>query len=89
MAFGVPVILSDRCGVSELVRKEQAGLVVPVETNEVAAAIRSVLSDRDQYRRFQAGCTHLVEGLSWDHLTRQMEDSYEAIAIKNRQTTEP
>jgi glycosyltransferase involved in cell wall biosynthesis len=89
MAFGVPVILSDRCGVSELVRKEQAGLVVPVETNEVAAAIGSVLSDRDQYRRFQAGCTHLVEGLGWDHLTRQMEDCYEIIAKKYLQTTEP
>jgi glycosyltransferase involved in cell wall biosynthesis len=89
MAFGVPVILSDTCGVSELVRKEQAGLIVPVERNKIAAAIRSLLSDSDLYRRSQAGCARLVEGLSWHQLTSQMEAAYETVAKKNRQTTEP
>jgi glycosyltransferase involved in cell wall biosynthesis len=89
MACGVPVILSENCGISELVRKEQAGLIVPTEKNEVAAAIRSLLSEPDLYQRLQAGCARLVAGLSWEELTKQMESAYKTIAEKNRETREP
>jgi glycosyltransferase involved in cell wall biosynthesis len=89
MACGVPVILSDTCGISELVQKEQAGLVVPVEKNQIAASIRSLFADPHLYRLLQAGGARLVAGLNWEKLSTQMEDAYEIITEKNLQKKEP
>ena len=89
MASGVPVILSENCGISELVRKEHAGLIVRREESEIAAAIHSLLSDSDLYRRLQNGGARLIAGLNWNQLTIQMENCYGTIAKKNLQIEEP
>jgi len=75
MACGVPVVVSDGCGISSLV-EGQAGLVIAPRTESVAEAVQKMLSDKALYARFKAGCHQVADRLSWDHLAAQMETYY-------------
>jgi glycosyltransferase involved in cell wall biosynthesis len=75
MTCGVPVIVSDGCGISSLV-EGHAGFVVPPSTEAVAEAMQKMLSDKALYARFKAGCQQVADRLSWDHLAAQMETYY-------------
>ncbi len=46
IALGTPVVVTDQCGVAELVRQTNFGAVVPVKTDAVVAAIEGVLNGR-------------------------------------------
>ena len=75
MAHGVPVIVSDACGVSPLVRGK-AGLVVAPSAEAVSGALRCMLGDKDLYARLKAGCPLVAAELSWTGLAAQMEGYY-------------
>jgi len=75
MVCGVPVIVSDACGISSLV-DGKAGLVIPPRTEELTAALQKMLRDKALYARFQQGCHQVANQLSWDHLAAQMETYY-------------
>jgi glycosyltransferase involved in cell wall biosynthesis len=72
---GIPVIITDACGIRSLI-DGRAGLVIAPEQQALAAAIRSLLSDRSLYRKLQAGCPGVAAQLGWDRLTEQMEGYY-------------
>jgi glycosyltransferase involved in cell wall biosynthesis len=83
MACGVPVIVSQYCGIRSLV-DGRAGLVIMPEKEPLVKAIRSLIDDRALYARFAAGCHAVTEELSWDRLTEQMEGYYaEVLAGSN------
>jgi len=48
MAHGLPVILSNRVGIAEDVRRHGAGLITDVDVEQVARAIRDVMADPDR-----------------------------------------
>ena len=75
VACGVPVIVSDACGIASLV-EGKAGLVIPARTECLSDALQRMLSDGDVYARFKAGCREVAEQLSWDSLAAQMESYY-------------
>lgn len=75
MACGVPVIVSDTCGISSLV-EGQAGLVIKPSSEAIAEALQKMLSDKALYARFKEGCHQVADLLSWDHLAAQMETYY-------------
>jgi glycosyltransferase involved in cell wall biosynthesis len=75
IAFGVPVIITEFCGIRSLV-SGRAGLVVAPEKMELAKAIRSLISDVELYRKSKAGCAEVTAQLGWDRLTEQMERYY-------------
>jgi glycosyltransferase involved in cell wall biosynthesis len=75
MAFGVPVIISEFCGIRSVV-EGQAGVVIPVERAALTAALRSLLTDTALYARFQEGCATVAAELSWDSVTEKMEGYY-------------
>ncbi len=75
MACGVPVIVSDVCGVSSLV-EGKAGLVISPRMESIAEALTTMLGDRALYARFRAGCREVAEQLSWDALAARMENYY-------------
>ena len=75
LAFGVPVIITEFCGLRSLV-SGRAGLVVAPEKMELAEAISSLISDEDLYSKLKAGCAEVTAQLSWDRLTEQMEGYY-------------
>lgn len=80
MACGTPVVVTDRCGVADLVRKG-AGLVVPYDQ----AALRDALSDlvRDSAKREEMGRGAAVQAATctWDQITASLESVYAARAL--------
>jgi glycosyltransferase involved in cell wall biosynthesis len=61
MACGAPCILSDLPWVHELIRHEQHALVVPIEDDVVAGAMRRLLTDEALADRMARAGRHLVE----------------------------
>jgi glycosyltransferase involved in cell wall biosynthesis len=75
IASGVPVIISEACGIRSLV-SGRVGLIVAPETRPLADAIYALTSDRPAYERMRALCPSVAAQLSWDRLSEQMEDYY-------------
>jgi glycosyltransferase involved in cell wall biosynthesis len=75
MACGVPVIVTEACGIRSLV-SDRAGLVIPTEKSALTQAIRRLLSDQSLYARLKEGCRTVVEELNWNRLSEQMEGYY-------------
>lgn len=82
MACGVPVIITDACGIRSLVEGE-AGLVIPPEKQALTDALRKMLSDKILYAHFRDGCSRVAGQLSWDRLTEQMEGYYAKVLAEN------
>jgi len=83
MACGVPVIVTENCGIRSLV-DGRAGLVIKPEKRSLVEAIRRLIDDKGLYERFVAGCHAVAEELSWTRLTEQMEGHYaEVLAGSN------
>jgi glycosyltransferase involved in cell wall biosynthesis len=83
VSSGVPVIITDACGIRSLI-DGRAGLVIAPEQQALAGAIRSLLSDRSLYQKLKAGCPGVAAQLGWDRLTEQMEGYYShALEWKN------
>jgi glycosyltransferase involved in cell wall biosynthesis len=83
IASGVPVIVTNSCGIRSLV-SGRAGLVVDPEKDALAAALRELICDKALYARLKDGCRGVADQLSWNHLTAQMEGCYiEALAEGN------
>jgi glycosyltransferase involved in cell wall biosynthesis len=82
IACGIPVIVTDACGIRSLV-DGRAGLVIAPEKEPLTAAIRTLISDRSLYRRLQQGCPDVAAQLGWDRLAEQME-TYYARALGSR-----
>ena len=75
IAFGVPVIVTNSCGIRSLV-EGQAGIVIDPDQTALARAIRDLIHDRALYARFQEGCRRVAQQLSWSRLSEQMEAHY-------------
>ncbi len=82
MACGVPVIITNACGIRSLV-EGRAGLVIAPEREALAAALRSLIHDAALYARFKEGCRQVADQLSWNRLTEQMEVYYDDVLAKN------
>jgi glycosyltransferase involved in cell wall biosynthesis len=83
IACGVPVIITDACGIRSLV-EGQAGLVIATELEPLVEALRKLIHDKAFYTRMKEGCRRVAEQLNWDRLTEQMESYYaEALATSN------
>lgn len=78
MACGVPVIITNACGIRSLVQG-RAGLVIAPEKEALAEALRSLIHDKALYARFKEGCRLVADELSWNHLTEQMEGYYDEV----------
>jgi glycosyltransferase involved in cell wall biosynthesis len=75
LASGVPVIVTNSCGIHSLVG-DRAGLVIAPDKEELTDALRRLIYDRDLHRRLRVGCAGVVDQLSWGGLTEQMESYY-------------
>jgi len=89
MACGVPVILSEGCGISALVDQEKAGLIVAPQVEGVSNAIRVILSDTALYTELKEGCKRLTAQLDWERLAAQMEGAYQAVSSDLHKPTCP
>jgi glycosyltransferase involved in cell wall biosynthesis len=59
-------------------------LIVSPEPEPLAGAIRTLISDREVYRKFQGGTKAVAAELGWDRLSEQMEGYYaKALGSRN------
>ncbi|MDE3111069.1 MAG: glycosyltransferase, partial [Acidobacteriota bacterium] len=75
MARGVPVIISNMCGISSLV-EGRAGLVIAPEKDALVNALLRLMEDKALYERLKEGCRQVARELAWDRLTESMEEYY-------------
>jgi glycosyltransferase involved in cell wall biosynthesis len=81
LGAGVPAVAYDVGGVAEPVRDFAAGTVVPAgDTEALAAAVHTLLSDGEALERARAGAHRARESLTWDASARAHLDLYEEIA---------
>jgi len=78
-ACGTPVIVTDRCGIADVI-DGQAGLVVSYDKDELSNAIRRVLSDDKIRLQFgEKGKLLVREKFNWEKITAQVESVYRDI----------
>ena len=76
MACGTPVIITDRCGIADIV--EKVGYVVKYDKDQLRDAIFKVLSDKGLRGIFSEEGKRLVgEEFGWDKVVRKVEAIYE------------
>lgn len=75
IACGVPVIITNACGIRNLV-DGRAGLVIPPEKAALTDSLRRLLQDTQLYARFKSNCREVAAELNWSRLIEQMEGYY-------------
>ena len=80
-ACGTPVIVTDRCGIADIVNK--VGYVVEYDKDQLRDAIIKILSDEGLRRRFGENGKRLVGvEFGWDPIVRKIEGIYETTLAK-------
>lgn len=80
IACGTPVIVTDQCGIAPFVAGK-TGLVVVHSREAIAAALKTVLEDEGEARRFREACPAVLKDLSWSEPVSAMDRLYrEALA---------
>ncbi len=75
VASGLPVIVTDRCGIHSQVN-QRAGIVVPRERHAIAEAIRRLTQDDALRGRLRDGCRAVAEELSLEKTVSALEAIY-------------
>ncbi len=75
IACGIPVIITNACGIRSLV-DGRAGLVIPPDKGALAESLGTLLNDMRLYAQFKASCPEVADELGWSRLTEQMEGYY-------------
>lgn len=76
-ACGTPVITTDQCGLADVVANNQAGLVVPYDSNSLHDALYHILNDEECQQRFGENGKSLVRNqFNWEKIAKQVEDIY-------------
>ncbi len=79
MACGTPVIVTDRCGIVDVING-QAGLVVPYDKDQLRDALLHMLSDDQMRLRFgEKGKLLVREKFNWEKITEQVEGVYRGV----------
>src|ERR1700676_3353136 len=79
VAAGIPVIVTDQCGIAPLLAGS-AGIVVAHDQQKIAAALHSLLEDSSLYAKLQGGCRAATLRLGWEQPIEQMEALYAKLA---------
>ena len=74
-AMGTASVITDRCGIAELLGNE-AGIVVPYEQQAVCGALARLLGDRELRERVGAGARAVAAEWSWPRVVELQEHIY-------------
>jgi glycosyltransferase involved in cell wall biosynthesis len=78
-ACGTPVIVTDRCGLADVV-KDQVGLVVPCDKDQLRNALTHMLSDDKMRLQFgEKGKSLVREKFNWERMAEGVERVYKDI----------
>lgn len=80
MRRGLSVLVTQEVGMSEIVRKADAGIVVEGSAEAVAAGLNTLLADPAKRKAMgNAGCAHVVAHYGWPAIAQQMEALYRSV----------
>lgn len=80
MAHGAPVIVSDQCGVAEVVREAGCGLVCRPDAEGLSGAIGHIMGDSgDRRARGEAGRCYVRAHLTWPAIAARMDVLYQSV----------
>lgn len=79
VASGTPVLLTDRCGIADIV-EGRAGLVVPHDRGALATGLERLLNDSSLRQRLQSGCVEVARELGWAEPLDETEALYATLA---------
>jgi glycosyltransferase involved in cell wall biosynthesis len=82
IACGMPVVVTDRCGISEFVQG-RVGLVIPRDVGALAEALNRLLTDAPLYQSFKSNCAEVTAKLDWDNILESMMNLYEQLRVKS------
>lgn len=88
MAAGLPVAASGAWGIPEVVKQGETGLLVrPYRSpHQLAAAVNSLLADRDRARQMgENGRRRVEDYFNWDRVSIEAEAIYSALLARPRQ----
>lgn len=86
-ACGVPVVASDSPGLSEAVRHDETGLLVPHgDLHALTAALDRLLRDPSLQERLAQGGVEWATRFSWDKAADRMEQELDAVIEKKRKS---
>jgi glycosyltransferase involved in cell wall biosynthesis len=74
-AAGTASVVTDRCGIADLLGNE-AGIVVPYDQRAVCAALARLLGDPELRRRLAAGARAVAAEWSWPRVAELQENIY-------------
>ncbi|MFC1898793.1 glycosyltransferase [Chloroflexota bacterium] len=75
-ACSIPVIVTDRCGIANIINN-QAGLVVPYDKNALGKAILNLMNDDKKRQELgERGKLLVRENFNWEKIVKQMEYVY-------------
>jgi len=80
VAAGVPVLLTETCGIAPLIHR-RAGLAVPLSTARLADGLRLMLNDPEQRATLMRGRSDVIQELSWEKPLQQTEQIYRRIVL--------
>jgi glycosyltransferase involved in cell wall biosynthesis len=77
LACGTPVVVTDRCGIANIVR-DKGGLVVPYEAASIENALRQMLGNEQERQHYGREGQALVRAkYGWGAIAEEMEKVYE------------
>jgi glycosyltransferase involved in cell wall biosynthesis len=84
-ACGIPVIVTDRCGMANII-DGQAGLAVPYDENALGKAMLDILDNIEKQRKYaEMGKAIVHEKFTWDKIVENVENTYsECLETKTR-----
>jgi len=86
MASGLPVVTTDTCGMKDVIRNGENGLLVPLRSPEkIAAAIEHLMSDAGLRERLgRAAQAEAVEKYNWERCAAPVREVYERLCGATR-----
>ena len=82
LACGTPVVVTDRCGIADII-KNKGGLVVPYEAAPLKDALRQMLEDDSKRQQYGMDGQALVRGkYGWGAIAERMEGVYKGVISK-------
>ena len=80
MACSIPVVVSDQVNIHEIVSSYDAGIVTPMNSDQIAAAILSILSNKSIATKYgQNGRKAIFSNFTWDKILDTLTLTYEKI----------
>ena len=83
MAYGIPVIVTDKCGNREVIEQYRTGLVVPARNwNAIGNALLSLYESPDSREQLGANGRKAASIFSWEFYSRRLYQEFEVLCGK-------